>query len=49
MSGVYDDMFLDPIIRESSDVHLKNSVVILDEAHNMEDVCRFIYDSLVMV
>ncbi|CAJ0586825.1 unnamed protein product, partial [Mesorhabditis spiculigera] len=31
---------IDPIIRESSDVHLKNSVVILDEAHNVEDFCR---------
>ncbi|KHJ95006.1 DNA repair helicase [Oesophagostomum dentatum] len=31
---------VDPIIRSSSDVHLKNSVVILDEAHNIEDTCR---------
>ncbi|VDL76338.1 unnamed protein product [Nippostrongylus brasiliensis] len=31
---------VDPIIRNSSDVHLKNSVVILDEAHNIEDNCR---------
>lgn len=31
---------LDPIVRESSDVYLKNSIIILDEAHNIEDVCR---------
>ncbi|VDM39155.1 unnamed protein product [Toxocara canis] len=31
---------IDPIIRDNSDVTLKNAVVILDEAHNMEDVCR---------
>uniref|UniRef100_F1KSR4 Fanconi anemia group J protein n=1 Tax=Ascaris suum TaxID=6253 RepID=F1KSR4_ASCSU len=31
---------LDPIIRDNSDVTLKNAVVILDEAHNVEDVCR---------
>uniref|UniRef100_A0AC34FAL1 DNA helicase n=1 Tax=Panagrolaimus sp. ES5 TaxID=591445 RepID=A0AC34FAL1_9BILA len=31
---------LDPIIRNSSDVILKNSIVILDEAHNVEDTCR---------
>ena len=30
----------DPIIRNSSDVNLPNSVVILDEAHNVEDTCR---------
>lgn len=30
----------DPIIRDNSDVTLKNAVVILDEAHNVEDVCR---------
>lgn len=32
--------FLDPIIRNSSDVHLKNSIIILDEAHNVEDTSR---------
>ncbi|CAP36988.2 Protein CBR-DOG-1 [Caenorhabditis briggsae] len=31
---------VDPLIRNSSDVHVKNSVVILDEAHNIEDTCR---------
>uniref|UniRef100_A0A914R4L7 RAD3-like helicase DEAD domain-containing protein n=1 Tax=Parascaris equorum TaxID=6256 RepID=A0A914R4L7_PAREQ len=29
-----------PMIRDNSDVTLKNAVVILDEAHNVEDVCR---------
>lgn len=31
---------LDPVVRDSSDVYLKNSIIILDEAHNIEDVCR---------
>lgn len=31
---------VDPLIRNSSDVHIKNSIVILDEAHNIEDTCR---------
>ncbi|KAI1721677.1 hypothetical protein Ddc_08140 [Ditylenchus destructor] len=31
---------IDPIIRESSDVYPKNSIIILDEAHNVEDICR---------
>uniref|UniRef100_A0A914W936 Helicase ATP-binding domain-containing protein n=1 Tax=Plectus sambesii TaxID=2011161 RepID=A0A914W936_9BILA len=31
---------IDPIIRDASDMKLKNSVVILDEAHNVEDTCR---------
>ncbi|CAD6185929.1 unnamed protein product [Caenorhabditis auriculariae] len=31
---------VDPIIRASSDVHVKNSIIILDEAHNIEDTCR---------
>ncbi|CAB3408073.1 unnamed protein product [Caenorhabditis bovis] len=31
---------VDPIIRNSSDVHMKNSIIILDEAHNIEDTCR---------
>ncbi|EGT57459.1 CBN-DOG-1 protein [Caenorhabditis brenneri] len=31
---------VDPLIRNSSDVTIKNSVVILDEAHNIEDTCR---------
>lgn len=33
-------IFSDPIIRANSGVSLKNTVVILDEAHNVEDVCR---------
>lgn len=40
MSAERSPRFPDPIIRNSSDVHLKNSIVILDEAHNIEDVCR---------
>uniref|UniRef100_A0A0N5AJL4 DNA helicase n=1 Tax=Syphacia muris TaxID=451379 RepID=A0A0N5AJL4_9BILA len=31
---------LDPIIRDNSDVNLKNAIIVLDEAHNVEDVCR---------
>ncbi|TKR76336.1 hypothetical protein L596_017489 [Steinernema carpocapsae] len=31
---------LDPIIRNSSDVFMNKAVVILDEAHNVEDTCR---------
>ncbi|CAI2293087.1 unnamed protein product [Caenorhabditis sp. 36 PRJEB53466] len=31
---------VDPLIRHSSDVILKESIIILDEAHNIEDVCR---------
>uniref|UniRef100_A0A915DEJ3 Helicase ATP-binding domain-containing protein n=1 Tax=Ditylenchus dipsaci TaxID=166011 RepID=A0A915DEJ3_9BILA len=31
---------LDPIIRSSSEVHLRDSIAILDEAHNVEDTCR---------
>lgn len=33
-------ILLDPIIRCASDVTLKESIVILDEAHNIEDTCR---------
>uniref|UniRef100_A0A1I8EUP1 Helicase ATP-binding domain-containing protein n=1 Tax=Wuchereria bancrofti TaxID=6293 RepID=A0A1I8EUP1_WUCBA len=31
---------IDPIIRTNSGLSLKNTIVILDEAHNVEDVCR---------
>ncbi|KAK0414708.1 hypothetical protein QR680_011578 [Steinernema hermaphroditum] len=31
---------LDPIIRDMSDVYMNRAVVILDEAHNVEDTCR---------
>lgn len=31
---------IDPRIRESTGISLENSVVIIDEAHNIEDVCR---------
>uniref|UniRef100_A0A0N5A1A4 Helicase ATP-binding domain-containing protein n=1 Tax=Parastrongyloides trichosuri TaxID=131310 RepID=A0A0N5A1A4_PARTI len=31
---------VDPIIRGNSEMTLDNTIVIMDEAHNMEDVCR---------
>ncbi|AFN82575.1 Rad3/XPD ATP-dependent DNA-binding helicase [Encephalitozoon romaleae SJ-2008] len=31
---------IDPRIRENTGIGLENSVVIIDEAHNIEDVCR---------
>ncbi|KAL0102854.1 hypothetical protein PUN28_018269 [Cardiocondyla obscurior] len=31
---------LDPYIRESMQIDLKGDIVILDEAHNIEDICR---------
>jgi hypothetical protein len=31
---------IDKLIRESSGIHLKNNIVIFDEAHNLEDQCR---------
>ena len=31
---------VDPVIRASMDINLKNCVVIFDEAHNIEDVAR---------
>uniref|UniRef100_A0A1I8AKG0 DNA helicase n=1 Tax=Steinernema glaseri TaxID=37863 RepID=A0A1I8AKG0_9BILA len=31
---------LDPIIRDMSDVFMNKAIVILDEAHNVEDTCR---------
>ncbi|RCH91609.1 Fanconi anemia group J protein, partial [Rhizopus stolonifer] len=31
---------IDPVIRASMDIHLKDSIVILDEAHNIEDASR---------
>ena len=31
---------LDPGIRESLNIDLRGNIVILDEAHNAEDVCR---------
>ncbi|OQR81918.1 hypothetical protein THRCLA_11287, partial [Thraustotheca clavata] len=31
---------MDPSIRSALKIDLKNSIVILDEAHNIEDVCR---------
>ncbi|XP_012141120.2 Fanconi anemia group J protein homolog [Megachile rotundata] len=46
---------IDPDIRESMQIDLKDEVVILDEAHNIEDICRevasvaFREDQLVVV
>ncbi|XP_066594564.1 Fanconi anemia group J protein homolog [Prorops nasuta] len=31
---------LDPFIRETMQINLKGTVIILDEAHNIEDICR---------
>ena len=31
---------IDPHIRKSLDIELKNAIVIIDEAHNIEDTCR---------
>ena len=31
----------DPVIRQAMDVDLKEAVLIFDEAHNIEDVCRW--------
>ncbi|XP_014471905.1 PREDICTED: Fanconi anemia group J protein-like isoform X2 [Dinoponera quadriceps] len=31
---------IDPNIRESMQINLKGNVIILDEAHNIEDICR---------
>ncbi|XP_043286504.1 Fanconi anemia group J protein homolog [Venturia canescens] len=31
---------IDPVIRENMQIDLKGSIVILDEAHNIENICR---------
>eukprot|EP01084_Bolivina_argentea_P178298 308212_1 len=31
---------LDPMIRDQMNIDIKNSIIIIDEAHNVEDVCR---------
>ncbi|XP_068173823.1 Fanconi anemia group J protein isoform X2 [Antennarius striatus] len=45
---------LDPMIRESMDIHLEGQILVLDEAHNIEDCAResasfsLTYDNLLM-
>lgn len=31
---------IDPVIRLSMEMNIKNSIIIIDEGHNIEDVCR---------
>ena len=31
---------IDPSIRDAMSIELTNSIIIFDEAHNIEDVCR---------
>ena len=31
---------LDPVIRRAVQIDLQDAVIILDEAHNIEDICR---------
>lgn len=31
---------IDPLIRESSKISLENAIIVIDEAHNIEDTCR---------
>ena len=31
---------IDPSIRDAMEIELTNSIIIFDEAHNIEDVCR---------
>jgi Fanconi anemia group J protein len=39
---------LNPILRSSMDIHLEDAIVLLDEAHNIEDVCREAGSSLLL-
>ena len=32
---------LDPVIRRAVQIDLQDAVIILDEAHNIEDICRY--------
>lgn len=32
---------LDPVIRAAMKVDIKHAVLIFDEAHNIEDICRW--------
>ena len=31
---------LSPVIRERMDIDLSDAIVVVDEAHNVEDTCR---------
>lgn len=31
---------IDPVIRRSMDINTSNSIIIIDEAHNLDDICR---------
>ena len=33
---------LDPVIRSAMDITLENSVLVFDEAHNIEDTARYL-------
>ena len=33
---------LDPVIRRAVQIDLEDAVIILDEAHNIEDICRYL-------
>jgi len=37
---------LDPVIRRAVQIDLEDAVIILDEAHNIEDICRYFLKSL---
>ncbi len=32
---------LDPVIRSAMKVDIRHAVLIFDEAHNIEDICRY--------
>ena len=33
---------LDPVIRSAMKVDIRHAVLIFDEAHNIEDICRYL-------
>ncbi len=36
---------LDPVIRRAVQIDLEDAVIILDEAHNIEDICRYFLEA----